>query len=62
MAKIGTMSTAAPVSGATHFATKQVTAPKQRQNQLSVRVGAIKRMTSPVKGVKADKPNNIDNF
>lgn len=63
MAKIGTMPTgSAPVAGVTHFGTKQVVAPKQRQNMLNVRVGPVKRMQSPVKGVKADKPNNIGNF
>lgn len=51
-----------PVPGATHFGTKQVMAPAVRQNMLSVRVGPVKRMQSPVKPIKADKPNNIGNF
>lgn len=66
MAKKGTMPNiggAGPtLPGVPHFATKMPIAPKQRQNMLNIRVVPLKRMQTPVKPVKGEKPSNVGNF
>lgn len=53
---------APPIQGVPHVANKLIMAPKQRQNQLNVRVAPVKRSQIQVKPLKADKPGNVGNF